>query len=894
MKIWLRPIAFTLLLTHCALLSADDIDIYRNIADGTEQQPRSNVLLVVNKPHGQHLKKSLNTILDSFYQNRKPVTIGLMTSNNKHLAHRLVDITKDNNLESLKRAVDNIKSDQAKVPLDKSLRKAARVFSEQGSACLENHIIILTDQASEAGDTELNNVRIHRVEFGQANDQLKIAAIINSVFNDTIKAEGNFTAPVIAVDAYNSLQHRSDIYFALFQPSASSRWAGNIKKYKISNGKIIDANGADAIQQDKEEAGYFNSSALSFWTSITDWDPNDSDNTAIADGNHIHYGGYGYRLNSPSTRKIYTYLDDFTPNNEPLSREKLTKDNSEITAKLLGLKPAEVDKRNAVLNWTQGYQLGSDNNSPNYFVADFIHNRPAVVSYRTLNAANEQFDDTLFSGSNRGLFHAIDATSGDPIFSFIPKQLLPNLTSYYQNTPNPVDKTYGLDASMTVWRHDSNGNGSVVSTFGGMDIPEAGDHVYIYQAMRRGGNSIFAFDVSARHQPKLMWQINGDKDLDDDGNSDASPGFSDLGQTWSRPQLTTLQWNCTSDTAAVCQDKKVIFFAGGYDNKHDNPGDTHSDRGNAIYMVDAVNGKLLWSAGKRDHNLHLHNMHYSIPANVTVADIDGDDYADVLFAIDIMGQLWRIDFNKGTRNKNDFAKGTTGGMIADLSGGDRHFYNAPDIAYIARRGQAPFLTIAVGSGYRAQPKNTTIRDRFFVVFDHHPLAPPTNYNYAGNTVITTSDMTTATLKGGSRTKTESNHYGWYLNMDNHNGEKILSSSITFNHQLLFTSYIPGNQNHSCAKTQRDTGMGRYYLLDLLQGNSVLSISGNTRAYKELQRQGIPPQPDIIFTTENNCTSNCNIPDTPRNKKNRLIVCIGTECINDVVDLSLHTTYWREH
>ena len=260
--------------------------------------------------------------------------------------------------------------------------------------------------------------------------------------------------------------------------------------------------------------------------------------------------------------------------------------------------------------------------------------------------------------------------------------------------------------------------------------------------------------------------------------------------------------------------------------------------------------------GKRGHDLELANMHYSIPANVTVADINGDNYADIVFAIDIMGQLWRFDLNQQTSNQNDFAKSTTGAMIANLGGDNRHFYNAPDVAYINRRGQPPFLSIAVGSGYRPQADNTNIQDRFFVVFDHHLLTPPANYNYVGNRVITASDMTAVTVNRQLYTSSQANYYGWYLNLDSDSGEKILSSSTSFNHQLLFTTYIPGNQNSSCTNIRSEMGTGRYYIVDLLNGHSVLSFSGKIQAYKKLQRQGIPPQPERIFTTENNCTANC--------------------------------------
>ena len=208
MKNWLQLIIFILLFTHGILLSADDID-------GYPKRQTPNVLLIVNASDNQNLRPSLNTALDSFYQNRRPVTVGLMVSDSEHLAHRLVDITKHKNLNSLQSAVDSIKPDQARFPLDTLLRKAVKILSKQNSACAENHIIIVNNQISETRDTETNNIQIHRIDLGQTNDPLKISSVINNVFNSIIETINNMTTPVIAVNAYNNLQHRSEIYFCL-------------------------------------------------------------------------------------------------------------------------------------------------------------------------------------------------------------------------------------------------------------------------------------------------------------------------------------------------------------------------------------------------------------------------------------------------------------------------------------------------------------------------------------------------------------------------------------------------------------------------------------------------------------------------------------------------------
>ncbi len=782
-----------------------------------------------------------------------------------------------------------------------------------GFALTDNDLLKAT-----ASDTDPETVDENYHEASKATDLVKA---FSDILGETIEEKDTFVAPAVAVNAYNGLQHRSELYFALFQPNSSPRWTGNIKKYKIENNIIVDADGNDAIHDGgigEQDTGYFKETALSFWTIETDW-PSDGIDGAAPDGINISSGGYAYRLTSPDTRKIFTYLDDFTPNVETLSSTEVRDSNTSITAEMLGLDPSETTERTNVLNWSRGYDIeGNDadpvaNNVPNYYVSDLIHNQPSVVTYQTTVTEADadgntdrsiDFDDTVFAASNMGLFHAIDADNGDPVFSFIPQQLLPNLTTYYQDEGGFTNKAYGLDAGMAVWRHDDNGNGSIVNSVGGIDIAETNDHVYIYQGMRRGGKSLYALDVTLRQNPKLLWQINGNTDLDGDGNSNATTGFTDLGQTWSVPQRAKVKWNCvTSDDVTTCEDKHVLFFAGGYDTKHDTGPDGNVDEGNALYMVDAITGDLLWSAGRNGsstYDLNLPDMIYSIPSNVTVADINGDGYSDFMFAVDILGQVWRIDFAKESTSEINFASDTTGGMIADLSGGDRRYYNAPDVSFVSSRGKKAYLSIAVGSGYRASPKSLAVTDRFYVVFDENPLFAPESYDYVDGSVITPSDMVSASLTNGITAPTDENgdpekFYGWYYQMSSTTGEKVLSSSVTFDHQILFTTYIPSDGLKTCDTTDGDAGTGRYYLLSLLDGKSVLNDNGTVRNYGELQHGGIPPEPAVIFLSEDVCISEqCDGDEAEFEKQDNLIACVGTECIDDVVDLSLHKTYWREN
>ena len=92
----------------------------------------------------------------------------------------------------------------------------------------------------------------------------------------------------------------------------------------------------------------------------------------------------------------------------------------------------------------------------------------------------------------------------------------------------------------------------------------------------------------------------------------------------------------------------------------------------------------------------------SMPAPVTIGDINGDGYIDLMYAIDITGQIFRFDLADSPQAAADFA---SGGMIADLGDVDndssndadkfRRFYNPVDAATFLRRSGS-FITLAVG------------------------------------------------------------------------------------------------------------------------------------------------------------------------------------------------------
>lgn len=683
-------------------------------------------------------------------------------------------------------------------------------------------------------------------KYYTAGNSSELKAAFTEIIADILDTNTTFTAPAVTVNAYNNLQHRNELYYAIFKPKSRAGWPGNIKRYKInSDGTVTDANNTNAID---DSTGFFHNGAQSWWS-------------ANVDGDEVEEGGFSEQLQS--TRTVYTYTGTGAPSNTSLNTTEntLSTTNTALTNALLGLETtATAAEREELIQWAQGIDVTGVDPDDNYhnFVADPLHTRPVVVTYGGTSSAP---DDVVYSMTNVGALHAIDSDDGSEVFSFMPKELLPNIETYYESI-STLSKVYGLDGSITVWRNESDDDDFTIES-------SDGDHVYLYMGMRRGGDAYYALDVTDRSNPKLKWQIDS-----------TTTGFGDLGQTWSTAKLSKIKWNCDSD-GENCTYKVVLIFGGGYDTIHDTAvAPTTGDSGNTVYIVDADTGSLLWSAGKGSgHDLNLSDMENSIVSDVIPGDIDGDGAIDVMFATDIMGHFWRFDINSTTTSASNFA---TGAMIADFSGSAtsnlRRFYNSPDVSFFTPRGQSAFFVVSNGSGYRANPKEEIIADRFYSLFLNDVYDAPRDTN--GNvsyTKLTDSDMFDATSTAADKYTNAPD--GYYINVSG-TGEKVLSNSLTFAGITYFTSYLTRGSSNLCGV---DIGSGLLYAMDILTGEGLIDDDRTLN----LTHGGIASSPVLIFTSNDDGST------TP-------ILCIGTECFKDgdeglpiKSDSMIKKTYWRE-
>lgn len=655
--------------------------------------------------------------------------------------------------------------------------------------------------------------------FYTADNSEDLVSAFQTIITTVKDVNATFVSPGVAVNQLNRLTHKDELYFALFKPSEGTLWPGNLKKYRLDGDTIYDKNGLPAINN---STGFFDENSQSYWSVHTD-------------GNDVREGGAASALDL--VRNVY-YFDG--AGSIISNGNRVHEDNSNITTTNLAV-DSQADPtglRETVLQWIRGVDLkdedgDGDTTDARLQMGDPIHSQPVIVNYSATDSA-------VFVATNHGFLHSIDPMTGEENFAIAPKELLSNLYDIYADASS-YNHIYGLDGDLV--------------------LRSVGDSTYLYVGMRRGGDNYYALDVTSKSAPTLLFEIDG-------GNT----GFEKLGQTWSRPVVTKIKLGSSS--------KNVLIFGGGYDDDQDSKTVRSPDTvGNAVFIVDADSGDLIWSVSDSGADLNIAEMDYSIPARIAVIDRDNDGYADHLYVADMGGQLFRLDIYNG-QTGNDFM---TGGLLGDFGGdteaSSRRFYYSPDVSEISLADEH-YYAVAVGSGFRAHPLNNSIEDRFYMIKDTGVFT----FDDAGlferpDVAYTESDLYDATLSLLTSSDSEvrevavtefADKNGWYLSMDG--GEKILASPIIVNYRLFFTAYLPASSSDNACSPP--AGRSRAYVVELISGNAVTDlnnddvINGDDRK-ADLSQTGIAPDSKIL------------IEDVLKP-----VVCLGTECAAIVDDGSL--------
>jgi type IV pilus assembly protein PilY1 len=719
-----------------------------------------------------------------------------------------------------------------------------------------------TNSYATAGGTGL------AYDHGDAQNALES---LRSIFREIISVSTTFVAASVPVNVFNRAEVVNNVYLAVFEAKKEPRWPGNLKKLKIGEVTTTDGSGntsTSLVIQDvngntafSSDDGRIKSDALTYWTNPSGEDvlAFDADLGEVSgrDGRAVSRGGAGQQMPG--------MLDDAAPgslNSTDGARQLFTEnpalsnilmaynaDSTTATALASYLDPSSGLSNNALQNliaWGRGVDVfdedsNSLDDSRDWMLGDPMHSRPLVVNYGASSgytADNPQI--RLFFGTNDGWFHTVENTngngseSGQEKFAFMPLEVLGKQRTLIDNNPTLIDShPYGVDGKAVSFTQDADSDGNI----------ESGDKVWVYTGMRRGGKNYYAFDASnPGAAPTMKWKIGKGGD------------FGELGMTFSTPRVTTVKYNGSP--------VPVLIFAGGYDGGWSGASRIGKDlnwndsiEGNAVYIVNADTGALIWKAVQgtgfaSETVFQAPALVDAIPGSVTLLDSDNNGVTDRAYVADTGGSLWRINLPEGTTGTHRSATWKMTKLAdfgADNVANDRRFFHAPDVV-MTRDSFGEYHGVVLSSGNRASPLETSVNNYLYLVKDRTinsgVVAPQLIDETDASVLNDLFDITDVCIESAETACLSADlEKGWKLELEN-NGEKGLSTPLTADGIIFFTTYLPEGTSSSsnCAPTEGD---GRLYAIKLGNGSAAYQLNNTTEGTIKADRYttvgpGIPP------------------------------------------------------
>lgn len=783
-----------------------------------------NYLLCTTCGTDQSKVSIMKTVLTNLISNTTGIRFGVMkySAGGGKVMDEIKDMTSTNQ-STIITDINNMDLQSSGHPIGDQMKSAGDYYeghltglsSPIQYSCQPNFLIVLTDGAND-GSTDprdeatalytqdhnstfagMQNIIVHVVAFESPSQPFAVDTInilkttakngggnfyeaftaselekaLNSTISAVLNATYSFATPVVPSTGTSSTQRA---YLASFQSSPSHPfWKGFLKAYnRDSSGLIpVDANGIPLSSALAWEAGQQVSNTLD------------------------------------SSRTVYTSISS------ALSSFSTT--NSSLTTTMLNA--ASTTEKNNIINYIRGldtYDEDDDGNTSEqrqWKLGDIFHSTPVLVrppskfstdaTYNTFKTTSSVANRTtiLLAGANDGMMHAINESTGNEMWAFIPPDLLDNVKEltdaigphdfYVDGSPVAADVKTG---STPAWK--------TISVFG----------------ERRGGRNYYALDITNTSSPSYLWKFTDSR----------------IGETWSDAAIGKVKMSDGSD-------KWVAFVGGGYDTGSNNA------TGKIFYVIDLNDGSKLWeyynATGSTDDRQY---MNFSLAAAPTAVDLDNNGYIDHVYVGDVGGQLWKFDVSAAAAVSGGLVTNWTGKRLFVASPSQTNppaageyypaqgIYGQPTLAYDGSQN----LWVFFGTGDRNHPMSSS-NNRFYGFKD--VASDMTQGSY-----ISESSLTNLTTGTGTVTT------GWYIVLSS--TEKVLASSDVFNGVVLFTTFTP-TTSVTCGAAG---GTAKLYSVNMTTGDAALNLAAGTvltpgqsaASNSEAIGTGIPSKPVIVMST----------------------------------------------
>jgi hypothetical protein len=382
------------------------------------------------------------------------------------------------------------------------------------------------------------------------------------------------------------------------------------------------------------------------------------------------------------------------------------------------------------------------------------------------------------------------------------------------------------------------------------------------------GSTLTALDVSRPLAPRLLWVLD-------------ARALPDLGLLSAAVTPARIRVGASNSDAR----HHVLVFGAGL------PLQSGGTSGRRLYIVDALDGRLLWSAAADGADQRFAAMQAAFAGGVTALDLDGDDYTDRLYVGDLGSSLWRFDVWQGQVARSLL----TGGVLAALANAavptPRGFRAAPDVALMTRGAatvsSSPAALVAdpawftIGIGTQAWPDAGTVTDNwYFLVRDRQPFTAWTQARYDEHTPIRMTDLA---LVGTAAAETADAAAGLRIALGS---GQVAAQATTAARVAFYTVVESGAADERFCTTPPPaaTPVVAVHAIDADTGESAFDINGDGRrdsADRAQSAAGARPRDSVVVSAGPAATS----ADT--------ICRVGTTTLAACIRLPpLKATYWR--
>ena len=417
----------------------------------------------------------------------------------------------------------------------------------------------------------------------------------------------------------------------------------------------------------------------------------------------------------------------------------------------------------------------------------------------------------VYVGANDGLLHAFNANTGAELFAYVPSTVMGKLPLHTNLSPPPQaaattttnsrQATISDELAPSLMRVTSKSSTDKVD---GKDknpqfpAPSKPSLVYtndgfvttqdiqinkqwktiLVGGLGAGGQGIYALDVTdpgatvtseESASDLLLWEFS---DRDD----------SSLGYTYGRPSVIRLRDNAST---------WAVVVSNGYFSEQ---ADGRAGSGDAALLIlNAATGQLM---RKLTVNSTVNNQPNGL-SSPTVVDSNNDYRADLIYAGDLHGNVWKFDIRSGDPNRWHVAnEGAPLYIARDEAGQFQSITAAPAAGFHPINGF--LITVGTGRVLASTDLNNNQIQSVYGLWDDPER--PTAITQLSNLALTSrADLRTLpSLEIDWETQ-----QGWKLNLPA--GERALTEAVIRNRRVQFTSTEPKTGENFFTQVDLDTG-----------------------------------------------------------------------------------------